>query len=313
MKQLRYDDYGGIDRMYLADVPKPEPREDQILVEIKAAGINPVDWKIRNAHMKMVDGHQWPRLMGIEFAGIVRQVGDQVTNLEPGDEVFGAVDIKTLGGMADFIVVQPDNLHPKPPSLSMAEAAGLPLIGTTAHVAIREKIDVRGRKLLVNGGSGGVGTIAIQLARMDGAHVTGTAGAHHQDIMRELGATRTVNYEETDITQEDEKYDVILDAAGTIPFSIAKGMLTPHGTYLNLQPGLSSFLSSFINNKFSDKKHEPFLAEVTHPTLHRLYNLVEEHGLKVRIGREYPLMNYKKVFEELESGRGPAGKSVFIP
>ncbi len=312
MKQLRYDDYGGIDKMYLADVPTPEPKTDEILVDITAAGINPVDWKIRNAQMKMVDGHQWPRKMGLEFAGVVNRVGAEVTNFKSGDEVYGAISLKELGAMADSVVVTADQIHAKPPSLSMSEAAGLPLIGATAHLAMRERIDVRGRTVLINGGSGGVGLTAIQLARMDGAHVTAVAGPHHQDIMREMGATETLNYETTDLKTAGKTYDVILDAAGTLPWSDAKNLLNENGIYLDLQPGLTSFLGSFINNTFSDKKREPLLADITHTTLHRLYDLVEEHALKVRIGREYSLMNYTKAFKELEEGTAPAGKSVFL-
>ncbi|MGB3798483.1 MAG: NADP-dependent oxidoreductase [Lewinella sp.] len=313
MKQLRYDNYGGIDEMYLAEVDKPEPGPEEILIEVKAAGINPVDWKIRNAHMKMVDGHEWPRRMGLEFAGIIRQVGDQVTNFEPGEEVFGAVSLKILGAMSDFIVVTPDQIHAKPPSMSMSEAGGLPLIGATAYQALHEKVDMRGVDVLINGGSGGVGNSAIQLARMDNANVTAVAGPHHQDIMRELGANRTVNYETTDVKSEEHRYDIILDASGTLPWSEAKSLLKKHGTYLNLQPGLTSFVSSFVNNKLSDKKHVPMLTDITHHSLHKLYDLVEEHGFKVKIGREFALMEYKKAFTELENGEGPAGKCVFLP
>ncbi|WP_116125023.1 NAD(P)-dependent alcohol dehydrogenase [Lewinella sp. IMCC34183] len=313
MKQLRYDDYGGIDKMYLAEVATPEPAADQILVDIRAAGINPVDWKVRNAQMKLADGHQWPRRMGLEFAGVVNRVGSAVTNFKSGDEVFGAISLKELGAMADAVVVTADQIHPKPPSLSMSEAAGLPLIGATAHLAMRETIDVRGRKVLINGGSGGVGNTAIQLARMDGAHVTAVAGPHHQDILREMGATTTYDYTTTDVTQLGENWDVILDTAGTLPWSEAKHLLTPHGTYLDLQPGLTSYLGSYINNKLSDKKRQPLMADITHTTLHRLYDLVEHDGLRVHIGREYALMDYKKTFSELEAGDGPVGKAVFIP
>ncbi|PPK85794.1 NADPH:quinone reductase-like Zn-dependent oxidoreductase [Neolewinella xylanilytica] len=313
MKQLRYNDYGGIDKMYLAEVETPEPSPEEILVEVKAAGINPIDWKIRNAHMKMADGHLWPRRMGLEFAGVVRKVGSRVTNFEAGDEVFGAVSLKVMGAMADAMLVTADQIHIKPPSLSMSEAGGLPLIGATAYQALREKVDLRGQEVLINGGSGGVGNMAIQLARMDNATVTAVAGPHHQEIMRELGASRTVNYETTDVTTEDHRYDVILDTAGTLPWSKAKHLLNEHGTYINLQPGMTSYISSFVNNKLNDKKHVPMLTDITHHSLHQLYDLVEEHGLKVKIGREFALMEYAKAYRELEETGGPAGKCVFIP
>ena len=313
MKQLRYDEYGGIDRMYLADLETPEPGPEEVLIEIKAAGINPVDWKIRNAHMKLADGHEWPRKMGLEFAGIIRRVGEAVTNFEPGEEVFGATDLKTMGAMADFLVTTVDRIHTKPPSLSMSEAGALPLVGTTAYQAIREKTDVRGQKVLIFGGSGGVGNVAIQLACMDSADVTAVAGPHHQDIMRSFGANRTVNYEETDVTREDVKYDLIVDASGNLPWSQAKSILSDYGKYVNLQPGLTSFIGSFVNNKLSDKKHIPMLAEITHHHLHRLYDLVEEHGLRIKVGHEYALMDYRNAYRELEEGKGPAGKAVFLP
>lgn len=313
MKQLRYDEYGGVDRMYLAEIETPEPGPDEVLIEVKAAGINPVDWKIRNAQMKLADGHEWPRKMGLEFAGIIRRVGEAVTNVEPGEEVFGATDLKTMGAMADFLVTKVDRIHAKPPSLTMSEAAGLPLVGTTAYQAVREKSDVRGRRVLIYGGSGGVGNVAIQLARMDNALVTAVAGPHHQDIMRSFGANRTVNYEETDVTKEEVKYDLIVDASGKLPWSEAKPILSDHGKYVNLQPGLTSFIGSYLNNKLRDKKHLPMLAEITHHHLHRLYDLVETHGLRIRVGHEYALMDYRNAYRELEEGSGPAGKAVFLP
>lgn len=312
MKQLQYDNYGGIDKMYLAEVEIPSPNGQQLVVKVNAAGINPVDWKIRNAQMKLIDGHQWPRLMGCEFAGVVHAAGPEVTDVRIGSEVFGWVNFKTLGAMADYLLVDSLEVHEKPPSLTMSEAAGLPMAGATAHVAIREEIDARGKRILINGGSGGLGHLAIQLARLDQATVTATGGPGKQHFMQDIGANHTIDYTTTDITKSWDNYDVILDAANTLSWAEAKELLTSHGTYLDVEPGVRSFVSSFLTNLRSEKKHDLLGVNVNHSMLHKLYDLVEHHGIRVHVGQEYALMDYKKAYTELEKGARPAGKAVFV-
>ncbi|CAH0999736.1 L-threonine 3-dehydrogenase [Neolewinella maritima] len=313
MKQLRYDNYGGIEQMYLAEVETPTPDGQQVLVQVKAAGINPVDWKIRNAHLKLADGHRWPRLMGCEFAGVVTAAGPGVTDVRIGTEIFGWVNFKTLGAMADYILVDSSDVHEKPASLRMQEAAALPMVGATAYTAMREEIDARGKRILINGGSGGLGHVAVQIARMDNAEVTATGSANNQQFMQDMGATHTVDYAKTDITKSGQTFDAILDAADTLTWAQAKHLLTEHGTFLDIQPGVKSFVSSFVNNLVSDKKHDLLMVNVNHTMLHRLYELVETHGLRVHVGREYALMDYTRAYTELEAGKGPAGKAVLIP
>lgn len=313
MKQLRYDNYGGIEQLYLAEVQQPTPEGQQLLVNVKAAGINPVDWKIRNARMKLADGHQWPRLVGCEFAGVVEAAGPDVTDVRIGEEVFGWVNYKKLGAMADYILVESSEVHEKPSTLTMAEAAALPMDGATAYVAMREEIDARGKRILINGGSGGLGHLAIQLARMDNAHVTATGGPQHQTFLEEMGASRTIDYTTTDVKKEFHVYDAILDAADTLSWSEARELLTEHGRLLDIEPGVRSFVSSFVNNLVSEKKHDLLVVSVNHTMLHRLFDLAENHGLKPHVGHEYALMDYKKAYSELEKGQAPAGKAVFIP
>ena len=313
MKQLRYDNYGGIEQMYLAEVETPTPEGQQLLVAVRAAGINPVDWKIRNAQFKLADGHQWPRLMGCEFAGVVEAAGPEVTDVRIGEEVYGWVNFKKLGAMADYILVESSEVHEKPASFTMAQAAALPMDGATAHLAMREEIDARGKRILINGGSGGLGHLAIQIARMDNAQVTATGGPHNQHLMQDMGATRTIDYTQTDINKEFHTYDVILDAADTLSWSQAKELLTEYGVLLDIQPGVRNFVSSFVTNLVSDKKHHLLTTNVNHTMLHRLYDLIEQQGLTVHVGQEYALMNYKKAYTEMEAGKGPAGKAVLIP
>ena len=312
MKRLEYDDYGGIDKFHLAEVSVPEPGDRELLVRVHAAGINELDWKIRNAKLLTQDGHQWPRRVGCEFAGIVEQAGGAVTSVRIGEEVFGWVNFKQLGAMADYILVNPDQVHAKPPSLSMQEAAGLPMAGATAYTALRGEVDVRGKSVLINGGSGGVGHLAIQIARMDNAHVTAVGGPHHRSVMERAGANRIVNYQETDVRQEGVTYDLILDTSRSLPWSDAKPLLNEHGVYLDLQPGLGAFVGSYLNNLFSTKKRDVLGVAVDHTMLHRLYTLVEDHGLKVHVGREYALMDYRKAYETEENGGGSGGKAIIV-
>jgi NADPH:quinone reductase-like Zn-dependent oxidoreductase len=298
--------------MYLAEVALPDPGDREVRVRVTAAGINPVDWKIRNAQLKLADGHLWPRRMGCEFAGTVDTVGQGVSEFQPGDGVFGWTDLKTLGAMAEFVVVRSDQLYAKPPSLSMSAAAALPMVGATAYTAMRKKGSVEGKRVLVNGGSGGLGHLAIQLARMDHAHVTATARSDHQQKLLDFGASRAVDYRVTDVSAEGERYDLILDAADTLSWSQAKDMLNPYGTYLGVEPSLGSLLGGVLVSMFTNKRREALLVRVDRDTLQRLHNLVEIHGLHVHVGREYRLADYEQAYTELENGNRPAGKAVFV-
>jgi NADPH:quinone reductase-like Zn-dependent oxidoreductase len=131
--------------------------------------------------------------------------------------------------------------------------------------------------------------------------------------MEEMGASRTIDYTTTDVKKEFHVYDAILDAADTLSWSEARELLTEHGRLLDIEPGVRSFVSSFVNNLVSEKKHDLLVVSVNHTMLHRLFDLAENHGLKPHVGREYALMDYKKAYTELEKGDGPAGKAVFVP
>ena len=176
MKRVQYHQYGGLAALRLEEVERPTPGRGQVRVQIRAAAANPLDWKIPRGEMKMMTGQAFPRGLGHDFAGVIEAVGEHVTRFKVGDEVFGAMGLKEAGTFAEALVTEEKLVYPKPPSLSFEAAAALPLVSATAWFALVEKAKVQaGQRVFINGCLGGVGRPAVQMARMRGAEVTGSA------------------------------------------------------------------------------------------------------------------------------------------
>ena len=189
MKAFIVDRYGSADRVRSSEVPGPEMREDDVLIEIHAAGVNPLDSKIRDGEFKLLLPYRLPLILGNELAGVVIRVGSLVRRFKPGDEVYARPDKNRIGTFAEFIAVSEDDLAIKPKSLTMEEAASIPLVGLTAWQALIEKAKLKkGQKVLIHAGSGGVGTFAIQLAKHVGETVATTTSTANVDLVKRLGA-----------------------------------------------------------------------------------------------------------------------------
>src|SRR5229473_6060703 len=189
MKAFILDRYGSADRVRAGEMPDPEVREDDVLVQIHAAGVNLLDSKIRNGEFKLILRYRLPLILGHDVAGVVVQVGSRVRRFKPGDEVYARPDKDRIGTFAEFISMNEDDVAIKPKALTMEEAASIPLVGLTAWQALIERASLKqGQKVLIHAGSGGVGTFAIQLAKHVGATVAATTSAANVDLVRSLGA-----------------------------------------------------------------------------------------------------------------------------
>lgn len=212
MKAFVLSHYGKQQALQLADVPEPQLRDDEVLVEVHAAGVNPLDSKLRNGEFKMILHYPLPLILGHEMAGVVVKVGRLVRQFKPGDEVIARVDDLRIGTFAEFVPVKEASLARKPRNLSMNEAASIPLVGLTAWQALVERAQLtRGQKVFIQAGSGGVGGFAIQLAKHLGATVATTASAASFALVKGLGADVVVDYKTQDFEDVLRDYDVVLN------------------------------------------------------------------------------------------------------
>ncbi|WP_289240979.1 NADP-dependent oxidoreductase [Delftia sp.] len=213
MKAFILESYGANRALQLADVPEPQLRDDEVLVQVHAAGVNQLDSKIRDGQFKLILPYRLPLILGHDVAGVVVKAGPSVRQFKPGDEVYARTDDFRIGTFAEFVPVKESSLAPKPKGLTMEEAASIPLVGLTAWQVLVETARLaRGQKVFIQAGSGGVGTFAIQLARHLGATVATTTSAANFDLVRGLGADVVIDYRTQDFEDVLHDYDVVLNS-----------------------------------------------------------------------------------------------------
>ena len=231
MKAIVQDRFGPPEVLELREIDQPEPGDDEVLVRVHAASVNPADWYAMTGTPYLARpqmGLRRPRTrLGLDLAGVVEAVGGNVARLKPGDEVFGAGD----GTLAEYVAVVEDGLVLKPAKVSFEQAAAVPVAGLTALQGLRDKGQVRpGQQVLVNGASGGVGTFAVQVAKSFGAEVTGVCSTRNVEMAGSLGADRVIDYTREDFTQTDRRYDLLFDVAGSRPWATCRRVLHPRAT-----------------------------------------------------------------------------------
>jgi NADPH:quinone reductase-like Zn-dependent oxidoreductase len=249
MKAITQDRFGSPDVLRFSDVDRPVPADDQVLVRVHAASLNARDWHVMRgdpylARASAEIGLRVPavKIRGTDFAGRVEAVGQQVTGVRPGDEVFG----EAPGAFAEYVCAPAGHVAPKPAGLSFEEAAALPLAGNTALVGVRDVARVRaGQRLLVNGASGGVGLFAVQIAKAYGAEVTAVCSGRNVDLVRSVGADHVVDYTRDDFTRAGRRYDAVFDLVGNRSLADLRRTLAPAGTLVLSGGGVFSGGSFF--------------------------------------------------------------------
>lgn len=315
--------YGGVERLELRTVDRPEPGSGQVLIRILAAGVNPIDWKIRRGRLRLLMPASFPLILGFDVAGEVAAVGPEVGDFAPGDPVFAMLDSRHGGGYAEYAVAGQAAAAPKPEALTWEEAAAVPLAGLTALQALRDAGDLQpGERAAIIGAAGGVGHFAVQIAAALGARVTAVAGPDRQDFVRRLGARRAVDYTREDFTAldgedggDDASYEVIFDAAGASSFAACEPALTPGGAYVTTRPGPAIFLAQLRAglSRLIDR-HGTHRAAVVHTRprgsdLSALADLIAAGRLRPAIDRIYALDEVRQAHAASQSGH-PQGKIV---
>jgi NADPH:quinone reductase-like Zn-dependent oxidoreductase len=321
MRAIVQDRYGPADVLELREIERPEVGENDVLVRVHAAGSGPDVWHIMTGQPYMARaalGFRRPkvRVRGWDVAGTVEAVGVSVTDFRPGDEVMGVAE---GGSFAEYAVTSPDKLVPKPANLSFEQAAALPISGVTALQALRDKAHVQpGQTVLVIGAGGGVGTLAVQVAKAFGAHASGVASSSKLDLVRSIGADDVIDYTREDFTDGSMKWDVIVDTAGRRPLRQLRRALTPKGTLVVVGgDGGGRWTGGFFRGMLRGPLVSPFVGQklmglnskVTREDLQGVAELAEAGKLRPVIGHTYALSETPDAIRELETGHA-AGKLV---
>jgi NADPH:quinone reductase-like Zn-dependent oxidoreductase len=235
MKALVFKRYGGLDQLAFADVPRPAPKRDEILVQVHAAGLNPLENKIRRGELKPILRFRLPATLGSDLAGVVVEVGCSVTRFKPGDAVFASIDGLRLGSLAEFAVVAEDAVSLKPVHLDFVQAASVPMVALTAWQTLRERMRLKpGQRVFIPAGAGGVGTFAIQLAKYLGAKVATTTSAGNANLVRSLGADQVIDYNNQRFQDVLRDYDAVLDTLGGESLERSFKILGPKGSVVSI-------------------------------------------------------------------------------
>lgn len=235
MRAFIVDCYGSKDGVRAGEMPVPELQEDDILVQIHAASINPLDSKIRDGDFKLILPYRFPLILGNDVAGVVVRVGSRVRRFKPGDEVYARPDTDRIGAFAEFISIKEDAVAKKPKTLTMEEAASIPLVSLTAWQVLVERAKLsQGQKVLIHAGSGGVGTLAIQLAKHLGAIVATTTSTENLDWVKRLGADLVIDYRKDDFEKILHDYDVVLNSLGGETLEKSLRVLKPGGKLISI-------------------------------------------------------------------------------
>ena len=295
MQTIQAQDYGGPEVLVPTQVPLPEPNADQVLIQLRAAGVNPADWKYRSGAFKQFVPLQFPWTPGMEGAGNVQAVGINVTGFKKGQAVYGIV----TGGYAEYALAQAGDIQPKPESVTFEEAASLPVGVLTAWAAVIDTANVQaGQSVLVHGGAGGVGSYAVQLARWKGAHVTTTVSAKNVEFVRSLGAENVIDYNATRFEDVVRGADVVIDTVGGDLHARSFQVIHPGGIFVTVAGRLAEDAGRAQNIRAASAGRAPT------ENLKKINELVEAGQLKPVPGTLFPLEQAQQAQELSQTGHG---------
>jgi NADPH:quinone reductase-like Zn-dependent oxidoreductase len=317
MKAWVYDRYGSPDVLEWGDVEAPTPKDGEVLIRVRAAGLNAADWHMMRAEPKLVRLMQGPlkprrrTTIGSDVAGVVGSVGSGVTRLRSGDEVFAEIG---TGGCAELVAVPEGSVATKPATLTFEQAAAVPMAGLTALQALRDHGRVRdGQHVLVNGASGGVGTFTVQVAKVLGAEVTAVCSTRNLEMVRSIGADHVVDYTKDDVTRGEPRFDAVIDVAGTHPLRHYRRVMRRGGTYVMVGSVRNRFIRPILYGKLlslvSGARFTSMLAKSDAADLTYLAGRIDAGEVVPVIDRTYPMAEVPDAMRSLEGGH-VAGKLV---
>jgi NADPH:quinone reductase-like Zn-dependent oxidoreductase len=315
MKALVQEGYGSADHLHVRVVPTPELIEGRILVRMRAASVNALDWHSTHGGLLLEVAGKLMRqkdepVRGVDVAGIVEAVGPNVTRFKPGDEVFGGAP----AAFAEYVRAREDRVLLKPRNISFEEAATLGVAGRTALQGLRDHAAVKpGQRVLIHGAGGGVGTFAVQIAKALGAHVTAVTGSRNVEGTKALGADEVIDYTKEDFTRRAARYDAVLDIAATRSISSLRGVLAPNGIFVQVGAAKSGWIAVFgriinvmVRSRILHQRVKFFVAQTKLDDLAYLRDLIEAGKLRPAIDRTYPLSEGREAVRYVGSGEARA-------
>jgi NADPH:quinone reductase-like Zn-dependent oxidoreductase len=318
VRAIVYRRYGSPDILQYEEIEKPAPKDDEALIRVRAASVNPLDWHLMRGEpyfLRAAAGLRRPKIerLGADLAGHVETAGKSVTHLKPGEEVFGA----GRGAFAEYVCVRQKALAPKPANLTFEQAAAVPVAAITALQGLRDKGRIQpGQKVLINGAAGGVGTFAVQIAKSLGADVTGVCSTRNVGMVRSIGANDVIDYTHADFTQGKQRYDLIFDSVGNRSLSACRRVMTPRGTYVVVGgPGgrwigpMAAMLKAPLWSPFVSQRLTLCAASLNSEDLVVLKELIEAKKVTPVIDRRYELGEVSEAIRYLEEGHA-RGKVV---
>src|SRR5215207_198072 len=295
MQAIQAEDYGSPEVLVFGQAPRPEPNADQVLIQLKAAGVNPADWKFLAGFYKQFVPLQFPWTPGVEGAGVIEAVGTNVTTFKKGDEVYGIV----AGGYAEYALALASDVQPKPANLTFEEAASVPMGALTAWGAVIEAAGVEsGQRVLVHGAAGGVGAYAVQLAKWKGAHVTGTASAGNLDYVRSLGTDEVIDYNATRFETVLKDVDAVIDTVGGDLPERSFQIIRPDGIFVTVAAMLAEDAGKAQNIRAVGA------GRASTDKLQQISEMIESKRLKPEVGAVFPLAEARQAQELSETGHG---------
>jgi len=312
MRAIVYHCYGSPDVLAYEDIEKPMPADNEVLVKVHAASVNPLDWHYMRGSpslMRLMSGLGKPNStrLGVDFAGTVEAVGKSVKKFKPGDQVFGGKN----GAFADYLVIAEDRaLAHIPPNITLEQAATVPIAAISALQALRDKGHLKaGQSVLINGASGGVGTFAVQIARSFGTEVTGVCSARNAEMVRSIGANHVIDYTRENFTESKKRYDLIIDNVGNHSLLKYRDALKPGGTLVMLGGSSDGFITPLVNplkalflSPFVSQNFAMFMAQMNAEDLATLAELMQSGDITPVIDRRYPLQEVADAIRYSEEG-----------
>ncbi len=293
----------------VVDLKEPSPQPEEVLIRVRAAGVNPVDWKIRTGMVQLALRLKFPFIPGFDISGDVVAVGSRVTRFKAGDQVYSILGIPRGGGYAELAIAPESAVARKAQSQNYIEAASMPVAALTALQALRDLGRLNaGQAVLINGASGGVGSFAVQIARALGARVTGVCGPKNVVMVQGLGADSVIDYSKEHFTASGDIYDVILDAVGKSSFGRCRKILSPTGTYVTTLPNLNVLVQGkvvlpILSLMGQRRRASTLFAKARSEDLEYLAKLADDGKLKPVIDRVYPLDQAQAAHDQSKSGR----------
>ncbi len=318
MQAIVINRFGGPDVLeVVSDHPPPAPAANQVLIKVHAAGINPLDWKIREGQLKFVLGARFPIILGNDVSGEILAVGDNVSRFRVGDEVFCLMDVAPQrsmtgfarsGGYAEMAVTREDTLAHKPQSLSHPQAASVPLAALTAYQILVHKAGIKpGDEVLINGASGGTGIFAVQIAKARGGVVTAVCSAGNHELVAGLGADRLVDYRQQPVTELGTRFDIIYDAAVTASFGQCRKQLKASGVFISNLPNASGMLAKMtfpLARHLGFRKKNVFAwVQPSGADLEDVRKMIDAGELRTLIDRTYTPEAIREAHDYSQSGR----------